>query len=235
MNTKENDSKLVPEVQRQYRLLREFNLEQAQNGETFTYHLYYEKELKYLSKSKDGVVFAEDSAGCGMTTMAAYLKMKPLCWVDGKPVYKGDKLWYKSKADNNYYQHEAWSITSDHLFDEGSFGFVAVSLLTWDKPHVHQDLIDAWNNGAEIQVRDPDTITWQDVPENNPFWIPTCKYRIKPKKKSGWINLWKPSYNRHPRCLTVDNTVCSTKDVALTLANIHPDEYITTIEIHWEE
>jgi len=48
--------------------------------------------------------------------------------------------------------------------------------------HIHQDLIDAWN-GAEIQVYDKEHSFWQDVPENNPFWIPNCKYRIKPEPK----------------------------------------------------
>lgn len=237
MNTKENN----------YSLLREFNLEQAKAGETILYvhyrtpEAYVEVIYRGCTKSQEQV-YVEYENGNGRVIPCTELKMKPLCWIDGKPVYKGDKLWYKSKPNNTYYQQESWSIIGDCMFDKNSCGFVDVSLLSWDKPlepHVHQELIDAYNKGAEIQYWSCLTeygYQWKDV--KNPCWSVTDKYRIKPKelkKKSGWINLWKPSSNRHLRCLTVDNTVCSTKDSALIFASLYPDEYITTIEIHWEE
>jgi len=74
-------------------LLRPFDLEAAKNGEEICW-----------SAIKDAVTFvgvannskiAYDSGGeLGFTSRCSF-RMKPLCWVEGKPVYKGDVLWYK--------------------------------------------------------------------------------------------------------------------------------------------
>lgn len=49
-----------------------------------------------------------------------------------------------------------------------------------NKPHKHAELIKAWADGAEIQVRvmaiEP---YWRNVPKPN--WDDSCIYRIKPK------------------------------------------------------
>lgn len=45
--------------------------------------------------------------------------------------------------------------------------------------HVHQDLIDAFEKGAEIQVFSKSTVQWRD--SSRPYWFPTEDYRIKPK------------------------------------------------------
>lgn len=226
MNTKPND----------YSLLREFNLEQAQNGETFTYHLYYEKEFKYLSNSKDGSVFAEDSTGCGTSFHSlCLLKMKPLYWIEGKPVYKGDKLWYKSSVDSKYYQHEADNLVDNCLFDKSGYEFVLISKLTFDKPRIHQELIDAYDNGSEIQFNNPYYNKWEDCRVGvEPAWVTTFLYRIKPKelkKKSGWINLWKAGYSTVG--VGTGSSVYSSKEDAL--AGLCLDGHLGTIEIHWEE
>lgn len=47
--------------------------------------------------------------------------------------------------------------------------------------HVHQDLIDAFENGAKIQVLSKSTMQWRDSPR--PYWFPTEDYRIKPEPK----------------------------------------------------
>jgi len=44
------------------------------------------------------------------------------------------------------------------------------------KPHVHCELIKAWADGAEIQVKDNES--WVDT--TNPIWSPNNCYRIKP-------------------------------------------------------
>jgi hypothetical protein len=43
------------------------------------------------------------------------------------------------------------------------------------EPHVHCELIKAWADGAEIQIKDEDD--WIDCV---PFWHPQRLYRIKP-------------------------------------------------------
>lgn len=56
------------------------------------------------------------------------------------------------------------------------------------KPHKHAELIKAWADGAEIQVRCKKA--WADCPL--PQWFPDVEYRIKPEPKpdivvSRWV------------------------------------------------
>jgi len=46
--------------------------------------------------------------------------------------------------------------------------------------HKHADLIHAWADGAEIQVKNPFN-EWID--EKNPIWESWIEYRIKPEPK----------------------------------------------------
>lgn len=63
------------------------------------------------------------------------------------------------------------------------------------QPHKHAELIKAWADGAEIQVRVPtyetQTAYWQDTP--TPTWGYDCDYRIKPKTIKYRIYMWKSS------------------------------------------
>lgn len=49
-----------------------------------------------------------------------------------------------------------------------------------NKPHKHCELIKAWADGAEIQVKDPNTDKWSPLREY-PIWYEDMKYRIKPQ------------------------------------------------------
>src|SRR5574343_516281 len=78
-------------------LLRPFDLEAAKNGEYVcdANDCYTFKFLTY-SKSSDLVYcqllnHAQDHVHYNAFHM---LRMKPLAWIEGKPVYKGDVLWY---------------------------------------------------------------------------------------------------------------------------------------------
>jgi hypothetical protein len=58
------------------------------------------------------------------------------------------------------------------------------------KPHKHAELIKAWADGAEIQVRISSSSEWQD--SENPYWTKHYEYRIKPEPKpdivvSRWV------------------------------------------------
>ena len=46
--------------------------------------------------------------------------------------------------------------------------------------HKHADLIHAWADGAQIQSKKPDE-TWVDI--NEPIWVKSAEYRIKPEPK----------------------------------------------------
>ena len=49
------------------------------------------------------------------------------------------------------------------------------------KPHKHAEIIKAWADGAEIQVRISSSSEWQDAV--NPYWAEHYEYRIKPEPK----------------------------------------------------
>jgi hypothetical protein len=49
------------------------------------------------------------------------------------------------------------------------------------KPHKHAELIKAWADGAQIQLRwKIDNANWEDC---DPAWTDLCEYRIKPEPK----------------------------------------------------
>lgn len=47
--------------------------------------------------------------------------------------------------------------------------------------HKHADLIKAWADGAQIEVKHPSNGSWWDA--NPPCWDTNYKYRIKPEPK----------------------------------------------------
>jgi hypothetical protein len=47
--------------------------------------------------------------------------------------------------------------------------------------HKHADLIHAWADGAQIQIRDDLDDIWLDT--NSPSWVAEYQYRIKPEPK----------------------------------------------------
>lgn len=62
-------------------------------------------------------------------------------------------------------------------------------------PHKHADVIHAWAEGEEIEVRWEDEWTLIDK-EISPVFNPEHEYRIKPKrvKKEGWVNVYPDKY-----------------------------------------
>ena len=46
--------------------------------------------------------------------------------------------------------------------------------------HKHAEVIKAWADGAEIEVRKIDSNVWVDA-RNTPLWCSTHEYRVKPK------------------------------------------------------
>lgn len=48
-----------------------------------------------------------------------------------------------------------------------------------NKPHKHADVIKAWADGAEIEVREPYCTEWSIT--EAPIWLADREYRVKPK------------------------------------------------------
>ena len=55
------------------------------------------------------------------------------------------------------------------------------------QPHKHAEIIKAWADGAEIEVRYPNEGNlWRDCP--NPLWSRVHEYRVKPAPKPDYAN-----------------------------------------------
>ena len=108
-----------------YSLLRPFDLEAAKNGALVCW-MYEDGPLRYIGKATCGVDMAcfEWIGGTHKGTFETYpntnLRMSPLCWVEGRPVYPGDNLYLKNGCG---------------VFTAGG-RMVGVELnsLTWSKP-----------------------------------------------------------------------------------------------------
>jgi hypothetical protein len=173
-----------------YSLLRAFNLVLAQAGDEIVFFTDYLPPMDVVFKGYTSdlkMVFIEYSYIGGINGKSYYtseLKMKPLTWVEGKPVYKGDVLYYISLYDNKVYSHKAFSCSNDGLWDEVEVNFISTNALTWDKPkekHIHQELMDAHKAGAKIQCFNTKN-AWMDITWE-PNWEREVKYRIKPQDK----------------------------------------------------
>lgn len=58
------------------------------------------------------------------------------------------------------------------------------------KPHKHAEVIHAWADGAEVQMK-WESAGWQD--STDPVWYPEWEYRIKPAEKVvRWLWAWQP-------------------------------------------
>ena len=49
------------------------------------------------------------------------------------------------------------------------------------KPHVHAEVIKAWADGKQIQMKSELTVGWVDLLVPHPSWHLTTEYRVKPK------------------------------------------------------
>lgn len=59
------------------------------------------------------------------------LKLTPLCYIDSKPVYEGDTLYYKVLSD--FYPHVVSRVENTKVFNKDG-GFVFEADLDWEKP-----------------------------------------------------------------------------------------------------
>ena len=82
-------------------LLRPFDLEAAQRGEPILWGGQFEPAT-FVARARKGKTNIIERAGmhAGLLDHVEYapdeyLHMAPLCWVEGRPVYKGDRLWCK--------------------------------------------------------------------------------------------------------------------------------------------
>ena len=73
------------------------------------------------------------------------------------------------------------------------------------KPHKHKDLIIAWANGAEIQLKN---IKGNWVETSFPSWETFCEYRIKPEPKPDtvaftYIDYWMGNFYKQTMGISI--------------------------------
>lgn len=78
-----------------YSLLRKFNLEAAKNGEEIC-NAYEQADWDFIAgiDAENKCVLLHIPSNTFVISNTVSLRMKPLAWVEGKPVYKGAVLWY---------------------------------------------------------------------------------------------------------------------------------------------
>lgn len=164
MNTNEQN------YTKDYSLLRKFDLEMVKCGWDMLYNLDGElKDCSYvthhLSPIEEYVFNIEDhgfivvGASCANTHHQTldYVKMKPLAWVEGKPVYKGDVLYYAPRTEvlsgrPCTIKGSVSNIANGLQLEEereGTFVWTMASNLTWNKPKVKREgWINIYKNGT---------------------------------------------------------------------------------------
>lgn len=122
------------EYKKDYSKLRPFDLEAANRGEEICFVHRFIEDRKFIAEY-NGKLIVADSCGIQISDIEnnCYY-MKPLAWVEGKPVYKGDVLYsthssnYKyivSKGNEHYIHSES---------NETKANCESTSHLTWNKP-----------------------------------------------------------------------------------------------------
>ena len=147
------------EQTKDYSLLRLFDLEAAKAGEIVQWY-QDNSTLEYIGPSTSlgeagcfKWLSGEDTTGTYEGYKAEQLRMAPLAWVEGKPVYKGDVLYQYYAQD-----HKNRLVTISNIFTNGIGNYLTfteggnwamdgnTSKLTWNKPKVKKS---GWMNSYD--------------------------------------------------------------------------------------
>ena len=127
-------------TEKDYSLLRPFDLDAAKAGaKLFCINSKNgETECTFIQKAGDELCIHFEMYGFSIHDETDSLRMAPLCWVEGKPVYPGDVLWQGCPGGDVFERTvKGLSNCGNYLVFEG-FGAWAtdgtVSVLTWGNP-----------------------------------------------------------------------------------------------------
>ena len=126
-------------TEKDYSLLRPFDLEAAKRGDAIMQEYAPAFIATLAAISKDGrTVFAEFRDGSANAWLTYAVSMAPLCWVEGKPVYKGDVLYWKAQRTSPCIAEKimdgGW--LAFRASDNEPCGLVHPDGLTWTPPKV---------------------------------------------------------------------------------------------------
>lgn len=131
-----------------YTLLRPFDLEAAKRGEAMVSNTNDLPRFYVAGPDEIGKVCFDVNSGILDLMHQSQLRMAPLAWVEGKPVYKGDVLYYKDDGETS---------TADSIRSNGklvvrvpNMGLCSeeTGTLTWTppKPTTKQVKLLAWRS-----------------------------------------------------------------------------------------
>lgn len=121
-------------TEKDYSLLRPFDLEAAKDGAEICYELGCPTEfIGVLNQDKPGYVLTKDQNHVLFSsTNRKILRLSPLCWVEGKPVYPGDVL---ERENGKAFIPDMVAISGElRMLGEGLPSFLNPELLRWPRP-----------------------------------------------------------------------------------------------------
>ena len=155
------------EHEKDYSLLRPFDLEAAKRGEKVIWRDGIECVASVLDGDGSLIIGWHKNGHVGMWS-AEELRMAPLAWVEGKPVYKGDVLYYNRNVPNSLVGQKRTVVEFRNstgncekpgfCFDNG--GSCYLDELTWTPPKVKREGFVCIVKTDKIAIKDtcPDVI-----------------------------------------------------------------------------
>lgn len=226
--------------------LRPFDLEAAKAGATLydmQDHLVYTLAAE---AGPDGDAGVRSLEGNVFTQNYRNLRMAPLCWVEDRPVYKGDVLWNKMhpslRYDVDYVTEYGTVMTVPN--ETGSYSDHPESL-TWTRPYLC--LVEGMpvHVGSVLFSKDGDEVTVEGLWSNGDIrtthgircgcvrWTADYLSWTKPVrkvKKEGWIAV--KTGEKPESYASWCSHVCKTKEQAEAY---YGDQPVCCVRIEWEE
>lgn len=156
-------------MEKNYSLLRSFDLEAAKRGDEIC-HRVSTRRLLFITHFSDKDTIVEQENGLRVICWNSHLLMAPLCWVEGKPVYKGDVLFrglsptcevIVKELKNGYLYYERYDHCATPNSRVGITG--SVSDLSWQKPKQKRDgWINIYPNGCPSRIYNTRLVAYQN-------------------------------------------------------------------------
>jgi len=131
------------EHKKDYSLLRPFDLEAAKRGDKIHWSNIPD-DVAYIGVTSAGYIAYETGNESSFCSSSSF-RMSPLAWVEGRPVYKGDVLYYKKEGfgisvegyNPNIEQKTGFIgevVTESKLYNKGHKTWAPFDCWSWTKP-----------------------------------------------------------------------------------------------------
>jgi hypothetical protein len=136
-------------MEKDYRLLRPFDLEAAKRGENIAF-IGVELEPREFIAGPDsnGTIIIKDDTGQFQSSVSYPYVMLPITWVEGRPVYNGDVLYYRNSKVSicvtGLNKHDGKGLNGQLIescegFTKDEDMWAPVDCWTWQKPKTKRE------------------------------------------------------------------------------------------------